>query len=348
MSILDVKRTQADFLKKKGKSSMCTLRNYGNIFKSLEKFCAIKYETGLENIIEDLAIIENPQEQVENLIQSYIDELEIENKSECTVRNYSCMAKNYLKYRRVRFDKNELETNLSFKSDNKEELYPISKKEIQTLMDNSSIVWKTKILMMSSGGFRISELLGLRKCDINRELERYSVYIRSEFAKGHQARTTLISTEAMEYLDKLLENKTENEFIFPHKQYSKNRIRAVSSNIKVFLDILKKSGLDMRYEGKITHKITTHSFRAFFISQFEKTYSGFGHSLSGHGRYLKQYERFTIGEKIEKYIETEKHFLIYSKSEQDSKTNRELSELQAKVSRLEQLLTEKKINLTDL
>ena len=116
----------------------------------------------------------------------------------------------------------------------------------------------------------------------------------------------------------------------------------------MFERLRKRAGLDMRYEGKLTHKITTHSFRAFFISQFEKTYSGFGHSLSGHGRYLKQYERFTIGEKIEKYIETEKYLLIYSKSEQDSKTNRELSELQAKVSRLEQLLTEKKINLTDL
>ena len=344
MSILDVKRTKDDFLKKKGKSSMCTLRNYGNIFKSLEKFCAIKYETGLENIIEDLAIIENPQEQVENLIQSYIDELEIENKTERTVRNYSCMAKNYLKYRRVRFDKNELETNLSFKSDNKEELHPITKKEIQTLMDNSSFVWKTKILMMTSGGFRISELLGLRKCDINRELERYSVYIRSEFAKGHQARTTLISTEAMSCLDKLLENKTENDLIFPHKQYSKNRIRAVSTNIKMFLNILKKAGLDMRYEGKITHKITTHSFRAFFISQFEKTYSGFGHSLSGHSRYMKQYDRFTIEEKIEKYIETEKHLLIYSKSDE---SNKELRELKTKVSRLEELLSEKGINLTD-
>jgi len=348
MSILDVKRTKEDFLKKKGKSSVCTLKSYRLIFKSLEKFCAIKYDTGLENIIEDLTIIENPQEQTENLIQSYIDELEIENKTLRTVRNYSGMAKNYLKYRRVKFDKSELESNLSFKSENKEELYPISKKEIQTLMDNSSFVWKTKILMMSSGGFRISELLGLRKCDINRELERYSVYIRAEFAKGHQARTTLISTEAMEYLDKLLENKTENEDIFPYREYSKNRIRVVSTHIKMFLNILKKSGLDMRYEGKITHKITTHSFRAFFISQFEKTYSGFGHSLSGHSRYLKQYERFTIGEKIEKYIETEKHLLIYSKSEHDSKTKRELSELQAKVSRLEQLLTEKKINLTDL
>ena len=341
MSILDVKRTQADFLKKKGKSSMCTLRSYSLIFKSLEKFCDRKYDSSLENIIEDLAIIENPQEQVENLIQSYIDELEIENKTERTVRNYSCMAKNYLKYRRVRFDKNELETNLSFKSDNKEELHPITKKEIQTLMDNSSFVWKTKILMMSSGGFRISELLGLRKCDINRELERYTASIRAEFAKGHRARTTIISIEAMRLLDKILENKTENDLIFPHKQYSKNRIRAVSTNIKMFLNILKKAGLDMRYEGKITHKITTHSFRAFFISQFEKTYSGFGHSLSGHSRYMKQYDRFTIGEKIEKYIETEKYLLIYEKPIQASKTQKELTEMKAKIARLEELLSKR-------
>ena len=63
MSVLDVKRTKEDFLRKKGKSSMCTLRSYSLIFKSSEKFCATKYDTGLENIIEDLAIIENPQEQ---------------------------------------------------------------------------------------------------------------------------------------------------------------------------------------------------------------------------------------------------------------------------------------------
>ena len=100
----------------------------------------------------------------------------------------------------------------------------------------------------------------------------------------------------------------------------------------------------MRYEGKITHKITTHSFRAFFISQFEKTYSGFGHSLSGHSRYMKQYDRFSIGEKIEKYIETEKHLLIYSKPNESTK---ELSELKAKVSRLEQVLSQKGINLNE-
>ena len=343
MSVLDLKRTKADFLKKKGKSSEYTLRSYENIFKHLEKFCLEKYNSSLENIIEDLSIVENHQEQVENLLQTYIDELEAENKGLRTVRGYSCMAWNYLKYRRVQFDKDELETSLSYKSEIKEELHPISKKEIKTLLDYSDFKWKTKILIMSSSGLRISELLGIRKCDVNRELERYSIYVRSAIAKGHKARTTLISSEAMPYLDKLLENKSENDFIFPHRTNS--RLHIVSAEIKTFHNLLEKAGLDMRYEGKKLHKITTHSFRAFFVSQFEKTFSGFGHALSGHDRYLKQYERFTIGEKIEKYIETEKYLLIYSKPDQSTK---ELSELKAKVSRLEQVLSQKGINLNEL
>ena len=92
MSILDVKRTKEDFLKKKGKSSLATFRNYTHIFTSIEKFCLRKYNSSLENLIEDLAIVENPQEQVENLIQTYIDELELEGKPYSTVLGYSTLA----------------------------------------------------------------------------------------------------------------------------------------------------------------------------------------------------------------------------------------------------------------
>ena len=131
--VLDVKRTKEDFLRKKGKSSVNTFRNYTHIFTHIEKFCLRKYDSSLENIIEDLAIIENPQEQVENLIQTYIDEQEIEGKPYSTVLGYSTLAINYLKYRRVKFDKDELQTSLSYKSGSKQELYPITKKDIQTL-----------------------------------------------------------------------------------------------------------------------------------------------------------------------------------------------------------------------
>jgi len=75
-SILDIKRSKEDFLRHKSKSSGNTLNLYTVIFTSLEKFCLSKYDSGLENIIEELSIVEDPQEQVENLIQTYIDELE--------------------------------------------------------------------------------------------------------------------------------------------------------------------------------------------------------------------------------------------------------------------------------
>jgi len=341
-SILDVKRTKQDFLKKKGKSSVSTFKNYTHIFTNIEKFCLRKYDTSLENLIEELGIVKNTQEQVENLIQTYIDALELEGKPYSTVLGYSTLAINYLKYRRVKFDKDELHTSLSYKTEIKQELYPITKKDIQTLLDHASFEAKTKILLQSGSGFRISELLGLRKCDINTDLERYTANIRAEFAKGRRARTTIISIEAMRLLDEILENKTENETIFPHEA---NIRFSVISEINMFDRLRKKAGLDMRYEGKRTHKITTHTFRAFFISQFEKTYSGFGHSLSGHSKYMKQYERFTIGEKIEKYIETEKHLLINSNSDQEQKNKREISELRAKVSRLEELLIDRKIEI---
>jgi len=340
-SILDVKRSKEDFLKHKSKSSENTLIYYRFIFKSIEKFCISKYDSSLENIIEELTVVENPQEQVENMIQTYIDELELEGKPHSTVSSYSCIAKNYLKYRRVKFDKDELESSLDFKKEIKSEKYPLTKEDIKTLLDHASFESRAKILLQTGSGFRISELLTLRKCDINKDLERFTAIIRAECAKNGIERVTIISSEAMPYLDKILENKNDNDLLFYHN--AKNIRNAVIAELKVFNRIRKRANLDMIYENKKTHKITTHSFRAFFISQFEKTYSGFGHVLSGHGKYMKQYERFTIGEKIEKYIETEKYLLINSNSDQEQKNKREMSELRAKVSRLEELLIDSKI-----
>ena len=160
-SILDVKRSKEDFLKHKSKSSENTLIYYTFIFKSIEKFCLSKYDSSLENIIEELSIVENPQEQVENMIQTYIDELELEGKPHSTVSSYSCIAKNYLKYRRVKFDKDELETSLDFKKERQSEKYPLTNEDIKTLLDHASFESRAKILLQSGSGFRISELLTL-------------------------------------------------------------------------------------------------------------------------------------------------------------------------------------------
>jgi hypothetical protein len=49
MSVLDLKRTKADFLKKKGRSSEYTLRSYENIFRHIERFCLEKLNFRLDH-----------------------------------------------------------------------------------------------------------------------------------------------------------------------------------------------------------------------------------------------------------------------------------------------------------
>lgn len=342
MSILDLKRSKEEYLKKKCKNSRKFLRNSKYRFLSLEKFCINQYDSSLDDIIQEFQVVNDTQEKAEDFIQSYIQALEFEGKAKSTVSGYSSLAKDYLKYMHVKFDKNELESNMDYKKEYKEEKYPLTQKEIKTLLDHGSFLGRAKILIQSSSGLRISELLGLRKCDINTEYERYMIHVRAVIAKNGKSRDTFVSIEAMPYLDKILENKDDKDLIFPH---ACDTVNSVIVEINTFNKLRIRANLDMKYEGKNLHKITTHSFRAFFISQFEKTYSGFGHILSGHERYMGQYERFTISEKLEKYIETEKYLLIYSKID-DSK--RELVEIKAKLARVEKLLKDKGISLDSI
>ena len=152
-SILDVKRSKQDFLKHKSKSSQNTFVNYTHVFTSIEKFCITKYDSSLENIIEELSIVENPQEKAENMIQTYIDELELDGKSHSTVSGYSCIVKNYLKYRRVKFDKDELETSLDFKKAIISEKYPLTKEDIKTLLDHASFESRAKMYIQNLADF---------------------------------------------------------------------------------------------------------------------------------------------------------------------------------------------------
>ena len=297
-------------------------------FISIEKFVQEHYQKSLSEILEDLKVVKDIQTTAEDLIQDYINWAEDTGLASNSVRNYQGTFARFLKWRRLGFDLEELKKNVVMRKEIETEAYPMTIKEMRSILDVSKLEDKTKYLSMLAGGGRIREVLGSRKRDIETDFERYVIHVNPNYAKGKKARSTIISFEAMEYLDKIMRQKGQDDFIFSH---NKSDIRLSTINeANLFSKIRKRAGLDEQYEQKSRHKITTHSFRSFFISQFEKTSSGFGHSLSGHGRYMKQYERFTIDEKIEMYLKTESHLLVWSKSEQtidNSKTERQLSEV---------------------
>ena len=54
---LDIKRTKQDFLNKKSKSSEYTRHNYSMTFNHIEKFCISRYNSSLEELVDELSLI---------------------------------------------------------------------------------------------------------------------------------------------------------------------------------------------------------------------------------------------------------------------------------------------------
>ena len=54
---LDIKLTKQDFLNKKSKSSEYTRRNYTMTFNHIEKFCISRYNSSLEELVDELSLI---------------------------------------------------------------------------------------------------------------------------------------------------------------------------------------------------------------------------------------------------------------------------------------------------
>ena len=54
---LEIKRTKQDFLNKKSKSSEYTRRNYTMTFNHIEKFCISRYNSSLEELVDELGLV---------------------------------------------------------------------------------------------------------------------------------------------------------------------------------------------------------------------------------------------------------------------------------------------------
>jgi len=145
------------------------------------------------------------------------------------------------------------------------------------------------------------------------------VKIRPSIAKGNKARTTFFSKEAGNMLRTILKKKKDNDFIFGNDNTTVTVVRQY--NEQGLINYCKKVGLAQKYENSPRFKITSHSFRAFFITKLSRHDENFAKKLAGQTGYLLQYDRMNDEEKLEKYIEFEHDLTIYDE-------NRTLTELE--------------------
>jgi len=312
-SFLDKVRTVESYLEKKGKNSESTKRNIQYSIRHFEKFLFVQYaERGLNEIVEELKIHSNPQEALENLFQNYIDYSENMSNPELSIKNRVSNVVNLLKYLKIPFAKDDLYESISIKKSTLDDIKPLTKEMIQGLFAHTTTLKQRALYyLLVSSGIRLREALGLRVKDVDKSHSRFVIHVGKEFSKFHKERYSICSFEAMPLLEKQMQGKNQDDFIFEH---NKNMQNAVVNQDIVFQRLRKRAGLDTK-RNNLKYDYSLHGLRAFFITQFEKTFSGCGHALSGHTKYMQTYERFTINEKIDMYIKTEKYLLINTENE---------------------------------
>ncbi|MCH7649073.1 MAG: site-specific integrase, partial [Thaumarchaeota archaeon] len=156
-----------------------------------------------------------------------------------------------------------------------------------------------------------------------------------------RARITFTSKEAEPYLRKRLKQISDDDLVWASND---NPNHAKVNEANRIREYCAKAGLNERYEGNNRHKITTHSFRAFFITKLSRHDENFAKKLAGQKGYLLQYDRMTEEEKLEKYIEFEPDLLIFDESKKNAEIQclkKEKSELEHYKEKVDQLWMDK-------
>ena len=111
---------------------------------------------------------------------------------------------------------------------------------------------KLMLLMYYTSGFRLSELIKLKVCDI--DYSEKVIWIRS--GKGGKDRMTITSQNVLDELRELTLNKKNNELVFPNKNnkpYSPRTIQYVIQKAKAFSNLSKNPHIHT-----LRHSFATH------------------------------------------------------------------------------------------
>jgi len=247
----------------------------------------------------DEMTVEFKDEQVAyDVLQAWINH---NNKqvSSRTVKQYFNIIKSFLHYKGIKFHQMDIKENLRFPKILEDEKHGVTRIEIKKLFEYLKHKKRAMYLCQISSGMRIGELMRLRVNHLSLEGKRIIVSIPAEHNKNGRARTTFFSKEAEKHLRPILRKLDDNDLIFTKNENWEHARNAEMDNMQRWTE---KAGLK---------NITTHSFRAYFITKISRIDPNLAKRLAGQKSYLDQYDRLSLEEKLEKYLELEPSLLIF-------------------------------------
>ncbi len=338
-TILSNERNKESFEEKIKAKSLNTQRNIKYAIKNFEKFCLAKYDLSADMIIKEYNKAD--QDQLFDSLQAWINWNKENGISPNVIIMWFSFLKKYLKYQKVKLYTEEAKDNLDFPHSVRIEKEPLTKDQIRKILTVASFKNRLRIIAQISSGLRRGELLKLQKKHFDLTYSRIMVKVPAEITKSKKTRTVFFTKEIQVDLTKILNKLNDNDFVFgSDKVKSLNIGDAYQQAINRYL---VKTDLHQTYENGI-RTITTHSFRSYFITRFSRHDPNLAKYFAGQdqSKDLLVYDRLTLEEKLEKFLEIESDLLIYDDDKED-KQSKVIDALEEKI----QKLTKEKAELKD-
>ncbi len=305
---------------------------------SLDKFCSDYFDVDdFDVVIQDVLKMEPEQreDEIVSIIQEWVNFL-AKSKVFNTIKVMLSAITKYLKYYKIKIIFND---EIEYPQNIQEEKYPISREEIQRILDVADFKQKGYYLCLISSGSRPVEIIGLKKKYIFWTGTRFGAKIPARLTKKKMARTTFFSVECNQYLSTLLKKHDDEETIFTKNPILKNA-RGIEGQI--LQGYLRKLGMDYKFETTGKSKINLYCFRGYFFTKAIRILNvDIAHAMIGHSGYMQTYQTRTDEEKEELFIDIEPEILIFDQTKNIEKIKR-LTEANKKVDALTQKLDEEK------
>jgi len=317
--------------KMKSTKARNTVITINTVLNNFEKFSSEQFNQ--KDIIPDLKVI--TEDTLWDTLQQWINYNSDKNPS--TVKHWFSVIKKYLHHRGVKLNPDDIKENLDFPRKMTEDPHPLQLSEINKMLLASNYKKKVLYLCQISSGMRIGELVQLRKKHIVFGKKRIMVKIPSHIAKFNKARTTFFSIEAQKLLMPILRKKHEDELIFGSNDDMR---KAEVNEMQTLKRTLQKVGLYQKNESNGRGTITSHSFRAYFITKLSRHDPNFAKKLAGQKGYLLQYDRLSDDEKLEMYLKFESDLIlddskfIKNENEQQKSLKNQIDEMKEELEEL--------------
>jgi len=308
---LKTKQQTKTFEEKISKLSKKTRDNIYASRHSFEKFCTEYYDgRKADEIFEELCLHKgNDQvEALRDVLQNWIDWQYKNGSLTTSVQQYLSKIKRVFSHHGVRIHLEDFEEPLEFKPKIKEELHQLTVEEIQAILKQSSPKKIGFYIALSCTGARPSELLQVRKKDVDTTQKRIKIRIEAENVKTRSGRSIWLTKEAGSYLMMRLKNLEDDDLVWGTNE---NVSFAEKNESTQFSKRCDKAGFTEKYKSNNFRKITLYSFRSFFFGIASDVHrEGYAHKMIGHGGYLPQYDRISDEKKLEWFLELEPKLII--------------------------------------